>query len=384
MALQAPAEVVLIGGGHAHVQVLQRWITDPPPRARLTVVLDRARAVYSGMVPGFVAGDYALHTIEIDAARLARRAGAHVVLEPATAIDPVARRIALAGGAAVPYDVASLDVGATVRDLDRPGVREYALATRPIRDWVDGLDARVAAMPRGRGARVVVVGAGAAGIELGFTLRARLVIHGVTPHVTVIGGDTEILPGHGARVARRVRHEAARRNITLRTKARVVAVERDAVILEHDRVAADLVVWATGAAPLPWLSALPLPRDARGFVRVRPTLQVVCHDDLFAAGDCASIDGAPWVRKAGVYAVREGRVVDDNLRAWLGGVPAVPYHPQRHVLALLHLGDRRALASKWGFVASGRWVWRQKRVLDERFVCRHQGRRRACVPVHPG
>ena len=51
--------VVLVGGGHAHVQVLRRWAMDPPPDARTIVVLDRAVAVYSGMVPGYVAGDYA-------------------------------------------------------------------------------------------------------------------------------------------------------------------------------------------------------------------------------------------------------------------------------------------------------------------------------------
>ena len=55
----APArDLVLVGGGHAHVQVIRRWMMERPPGARLTVVLDRPEAVYSGMVPGFAAGDY--------------------------------------------------------------------------------------------------------------------------------------------------------------------------------------------------------------------------------------------------------------------------------------------------------------------------------------
>ena len=370
VAWRAPVEVVLIGGGHAHVQVLRRWITDPPPRARVTVVLDRPRAVYSGMVPGFVAGDHPLHALEIDVSALARRAAAHVVAAPATAIDPGARRITLGSGAILAYDVASLDVGATVRGLDLPGVRAHALPTRPIREWVDRLDARLAALPRGAGARVVVVGAGAAGIELGFTLHARLSGNGVWPQVTVLAGGARILPGSAAGVARRVQREAMRRGIVVRTGARVVAVERDAVVLEDDRFAADVVVWATGAAPFPWLATAPLAHDPQGFVRVRPTLQTVGHDDLFAVGDCASIDGAPWVRKAGVYAVREGPIVEANLRAWVAGTPLVAFAPQRHILSLLHLGDRRALATKWGLVATGRWVWRWKRWLDARFVRR--------------
>src|SRR6185436_1595094 len=211
MPLRPPTHVVLIGGGHTHVQVLRRWITTPPPRIRLTLVVDRARAAYSGMVPGFAAGDYAPHALEIDAVRLARRAGAQVVLARATAIDPEARTIALDGRPPVAYDLASLDVGATVRGLDLPGVREHAVATRPIRDWVD----RLASLSTPR--RVAVVGGGAAGVELGFTLRARF----AGSHVSVLS-DGEILPGDAPRTTRRVRREAERRGIAIRMDARVL------------------------------------------------------------------------------------------------------------------------------------------------------------------
>ena len=366
MPARAPTDVVLIGGGHTHVQVLHRWITAPPPRMRLTVVLDRPRAVYSGMVPGFAAGDYAIHELEIDAARLGRRAGAHVVLARASGVDPAAHRIVLEGRPPLAYDVASLDVGATVRGLDLPGVRTHALATRPIREWVDRLDGELAS--RGP-TRIVVVGGGAAGVELGFTLRARC--HAA--HVTVLSDSAEILPGDSPRAARRVRREAERRGIVIRTGARAVAVEPGGVRLAGERVPGDLVVWATGAAPWPWLAASPLPTDAGGFVRVDPSLRAIGDEDLFAAGDCATIDGAPWVRKAGVYAVREGPVLEANLRARLEGRRLRPYRPQRRILSLLHLGDRTALAAKWGFVAAGHWVWRWKRALDERFVGRFRG-----------
>jgi selenide,water dikinase len=373
MAARAPLDLVLIGGGHTHVEVLRRWITDPTPRTRLTLVLDRARAVYSGMVPGFAAGDYAVRELEIDAARLGRRAGAHVVIAPATAIDPVARRIDVDGHAPIAYDVASVDVGSTVRGLDLPGVRAHALATRPIREYVDRLDATIAEAARRDTVRLVTVGGGAAGVELAFTLRARLLAAGVTPQVTVLADGDTILPGDGTRAATRVCREAARRGIAIRTNVRAVGVEADAVVLEGaERVPAELVVWATGAAPLPLVASSPLPHDDAGFVRVRPTLQAIGHDDLFATGDCATIDGAPWVRKAGVYAVREQPVLDANLRARLAGTALRPFVPQRRILSLIHLGEQNALATKWGVVVVGHWVWRAKRRIDERFVRRYR------------
>jgi len=72
--------LVLVGGGHSHLDVLQVWAREPVPCVRLSVVTDSPRAVYSGMVPGLVAGQYLLEDLEINVERLARRAGAAWVL----------------------------------------------------------------------------------------------------------------------------------------------------------------------------------------------------------------------------------------------------------------------------------------------------------------
>lgn len=370
-----PAELVLVGGGHAHVQVIRRFLMEPLAGVRLTVVLDRAEAVYSGMVPGFVAGDYTAPALEIDVLPLARRAGARVVLAAATAVDPAAKRIALEGRPALDYDVASLDVGATVRALELPGVREHALATRPIRDFVDRLDAALAAArARRRGAelRVAVVGGGAAGVELAFTLEARLRAAGVAASFVLVADSKALLPGASDRLARDAAAEARRRGIRLRLGARVSRVEADRLLLvgEAEPEPADLVLWATGAAPVPLLAEVAVAKDEHGFLRVRDTFQCLATDDLFAAGDCAALDAYPWLPKAGVYAVRAGPVLDANLRARLAGRPLRRYRPQRDFLALLNLGDGRALGGKWGTTLSGRAVWWLKDRIDRRFVAR--------------
>jgi selenide,water dikinase len=352
---------VLVGGGHAHVQVLRRLGLRPIPDVRARVVLDRAEAVYSGMVPGFVAGDYAAAELEIDVASLARRAGASVVLTRAVRIDPVARKIELEGGQALAYDFASLDVGSSVRGLELPGVREHALATRPIRALVDALESRLDAL---RAPRIAVVGAGVAGVELAFGLSARL---GVRP--CVLG--PAILARLGARARAKLCALAERRGIELRAGARAIAVEPGGVVLAGgERFAADLVVWATGAAAPELLRASPLPCDPAGFVRVRAGLQVVESDQLFAAGDCASLENHAWLPKAGVYAVRQGPVLDANLRALAAGRPLRDYRPQRAFLSLMNLGGRRALGAKWGAVFAGRTAWRLKDRIDRRFVRR--------------
>ncbi|HVN38356.1 MAG TPA: selenide, water dikinase SelD [Myxococcota bacterium] len=364
-------ELVLLGGGHAHVQVLRRLAMAPLPGTRVTVVLDRSDAIYSGMVPGFAAGQYLAPDLEIDVVPLARRAGAAVVLAAAARVDAIARRIELTGRPPLRYDVASLDVGASLRGLELPGVREHAVATRPIRDFVDRLDTSLDVRSRaGEIARVVVVGGGAAGVELAFCLDARLRSLGRGAKLTVVEAADELLAGRSGALRRRVREESRRRGVSILCGKEATRVEERALWIGSERLDADLVVWATGAAPHAWLADSPLPLDAQGFVSVRRTLQVVGHDDLFAVGDCASIADAPWVTKAGVYAVREGPLLDRNVRARIAGAPLRRYRPQRDVLALLNLGDGRALGAKWGFAASGRALFRLKDRIDGRFVRR--------------
>jgi len=171
--------LVLVGGGHSHIEVLRDWAREPVAAARLTVLVDRPTAVYSGMVPGFVAGQYRLDEIEIDVRGLAQRAGAAWVGARATRLDTRERRLHVEGAASVSYDTVSFDVGSTVSGLDLPGVKEHALRTRPIADFVRSVDMLIE-RARGRpGFRLVVVGAGAGGVELAFAFSARFVREGL-------------------------------------------------------------------------------------------------------------------------------------------------------------------------------------------------------------
>lgn len=365
-------DLVLVGGGHAHVQVIRRWMMAPLADVRLSVVLDRPEAAYSGMVPGYVAGEYSQADLTIDVVPLARRAGARVLLSAATRVDPITRRIELEGRPPIRYDVASLDVGSTVQGRDVPGVIEHALMTRPIGRFVTDLDARLTSLPATPS--VVVVGAGSAGVELAFTLDARLRAAGINPAVTLIGDESTLLPGASTRAAAAAARLTSARGIRVLLETRVVNVAAGAIAVTTSAqpLPADLVVWASGAAPVRLLDASKLPFDANGFVRVADTFEVEDCEALFAVGDCAALVSHPWVPKAGVYAVREGPVLDANLRAALRGQPLRRYRPQRGFLALINLGERRALGAKWGAVASGHAVWRLKDWIDRGFMRRFQ------------
>lgn len=364
-----------MGGGHAHVHVLEGFAEDPPPGCRLTVVVDRPIAMYSGMVPGFVAAQYRREQLEIDVERLARRAGAEVVLKAAARIDTAAKRIVLADDGSVPYDVASFNIGSTVAGLDLPGVRAHALPTRPISVFVDRMAELVERAQRhGRRTpfRVVVVGGGSGGVELALTVQQRLAGEtGNTIPTAIIEGGPRILTGYPRSLARRAERICRARGIEIACNCRVVSADGQRVSLADGRdLDCHALVWVTGAVSHPVFTASGLPTDKRGFVRIRSTLQFDGHDDLLAVGDCGTLIDHPKTPKAGVYAVREGPLATRNIRALLSGTRLEKYTPQRDFLTLLNAGDGTALGAKWGLSFGGRWVMRLKDRIDRRFMNR--------------
>ncbi|MEM1249376.1 MAG: selenide, water dikinase SelD [Acidobacteriota bacterium] len=363
--------LLLVGGGHTHVQVLRHIAMQWRARQRfedveVTVVLDQPVAVYSGMVPGFVAKQYERHELEIDVLPLARRAGARVVLAAMTSIDPTAREIHLEGRPPLRYDVASIDIGSTVAGLDLPGVREHALATRPIGDFAR----RAQLLEQGASRRrVAVVGGGAGGVELAFCVQQPL----PDAEVHLVHGGAHVLDGYAPSVVRRVEAAARARGIALDTGCRATEVGPDWLNLNDGRRLEDChVLWVSGAVAHAGVDLSALATEARGFIRTRADLRAKQHDDLFAVGDCACQDDFPETPKAGVYAVRQGPYLIRNLEALLEGRSLEDYRPQSDFLALLNLGDGTAIGAKWGRSFEGPWVMRLKDRIDRRFMERFQ------------
>jgi pyridine nucleotide-disulfide oxidoreductase family protein len=365
-------QLVLVGGGHAHVQVFHAFAQSPPD-CDLTVLVDRPLAMYSGMVPGFVAGRYARDEFSIDLRAWAERLGAELILDRALGLDTDRKLIQRAGGDPVPYDLCSWNIGSGVLGGGLPGVREHALSTRPIGEFVELAPTRletVLATRRGQALRIAVVGGGAAGVELALCFGERARALGASDvGVHLYNADAELLPGSPPSLRRRIEREFQRRGVRHRCGTRVTEVCGDAVRLDTgESVPADMVVWVTGAASQLAPDSAGLRLAQRGWIPVCDTLQHVDHAEVFAVGDCAELVDHPRTPKAGVYSVREGPVLTHNLRASLNGGTMRSYSPQHDFLALLNLGDGRAAGSKWGRSFSGRWVMSWKDRIDRAFM----------------
>ncbi len=365
-------QVVLLGGGHAHVHVLQAMASEALPGAELVLVTPFARQMYSGMVPGLVAGHYSVEQCAIALPPLAQAARVRLVEDSVARLDAGARMLQLASGASLGYDILSLDTGSVMdRDL-LPGARDHGLFVRPIEHFVRLLDPLLA-LARERVLDVVVVGGGAAGAELAMALQYRLSGHGdERARVALVTGGPPPLFGYPQTVIERGLRALAARRVTVHC-AGCERIEAGVMHLTGGaRLACDAPVIATGGdAPL-YLQGSGLKLDERGFVLTGATLQSLSHPEVLAVGDVATRSDSPHPR-SGVYAVRAGPPLAANLRRLVGAGALVPHVVQTRTLNLLSCGDRRAIASWGDWSAQGRWVWWWKDRIDRAFVARYAG-----------
>jgi selenide,water dikinase len=375
-AVTARRRLVLVGGGHAHVEVLRRAEHAAWSGMELVLISPDPMATYSGMLPGVIGGRHARADAQIDLQALAARAGAAYVSATVTRVHGSEQWLE-ADGARWAFDACSLDIGSAA--LPPPTSDDAPIAMlRPVREAL-ALPARVAALPAA--ARCAVVGGGAAGIEVACAIHAHRLTGSAGTQtsatrgssVTIVQRDTAILPGFPPGMQRAVTDALQERGFAFATGAAVTRIDRDGVHRDGaPSVPAELVIWAAGAAPPGLLAMSTVPRSTRGYLAVDETLRAIDGSPVWGAGDCVDLAGAPWVPKSGVYAVRQGPVLAHNLLAYLTGGRARAYDPQRYALAILDLADGTACAARGPLWFRSRWLRWFKDAIDRRFIARYR------------
>mmetsp|Transcript_34366 Transcript_34366/g.49916 ORF Transcript_34366/g.49916 Transcript_34366/m.49916 type:complete len:551 (-) Transcript_34366:24-1676(-) len=396
--MQPRQHLVLIGGGHAHVQVIKSLNKYArPENIDVTLVDVQSSTVYSGMVPGCIAGLYGFQETLICLDVLAKWSGINFVNQKVIDVDPEACNVILEDGSEIRYDVLSIDIGSTSSGFAGVKGSEFAVPTRPIAGLVKKMDT-YATVSQAEIQDVAIVGGGVAGIELAMSINSRL----PRSRITILDSKTDVLPQESKECREALKGQLHSRNIRILSNSVVKSISDSFVELQNgDLVRMDRCIWATGAGS----HILARRLNERGisctpktdWIRVSTTLQTISHENIFAAGDCCTIEGLPSGKqsppKAGVYAVRAGPVLIENLTLLLerysrrlGGsnykrdtrttMPRdenfsssmTEYYPQDDFLKLIVCGDGTALGFRFGRAFYGKWVWHLKDYIDRNFM----------------
>jgi len=368
-------DLVLIGGGHAHVIVLKKLAMKPVPGLRLTLITRDIHTPYSGMLPGFIAGHYDYDECHIDLGPLARLAGARLYHSEVEGIDLNKNQVILPDRPTVNFDLASINIGSRPTSINVAGVDQFAIAAKPIDlfliKWQTLQDKLLASQSD---FNLVIVGGGAGGVELALAtqhkLKSLLSQAGDNPkrlHITLLTDSDGIMHGHNSGVKKRFEAVFNKRGINVKAHCQVTEVQAHQVLTaNHESIPADGVIWVTTAAAAKWPKEAGLDVDEQGFIRVNKHLQSTSHAHVFAAGDIASLpDARP---KSGVFAVRQGPILKYNLKAAATQKSFKTYAPQKNFLGLVSTGDKYAVASRGSWSYESAWLWKIKNWIDQQFM----------------
>ena len=348
---ETTAEVVLLGGGHANVLALLLLADKLPRGLRPLLISESETSPYSGMLPGYIAGHYRREECFINLAALARRCGAGFLRARATKINADDKTITLADGGSLHYDLLSVNVGSA---RYAPVASPQVCTIKPIDPFMKWLSATRAP--------TLIVGAGAAGVELALSM---------PPRDMVLAGR-RFLPGYPQLMCDEIGKLLKKRGVKVyqgevevdENGAAQITGGGDIVVLPQ----AGRVIFATAAAPPKWLSDGGA-KTTNGWLHINKYLQSTSHENIFAAGDCAHCDS--WrVQKSGVVAVRQAPVLAKNILAKLRGDALSMWQVPRAFLAIIGGGNNKAFAGYGNHHWHGITAWHFKRFLDKRFMRR--------------
>jgi len=401
MAQTLSKDIVLIGGGHAHAIALRQFALNPPPGVRLTLITDTLHAPYSGMLPGHIAGLYSFDQTHIDLQHLCQFAGAQLYRDQAIGLDLKRNQVLCAHRPPVRFDLLSIDIGSTPNRLQVPGAEQYAIPAKPVSQFLNHWRETIETFARypTQTLKLAIVGGGAGGVELALTMQqglfvcrqatggmrnidASFVMYTASfPEIHLFHQGQDIMPSHNRTVRKRLTQVMQSRDIQLHLGERVTQVSQQGIECESGlSLECDRIFWVTQASAPPWLKAAGLATDADGFILVKDSLQSISHPQVFAAGDIATM--VNYTRpKAGVFAVRQGQPLYENLKQVALGKAPKPYRPQPQILGLIGTGDGKAIASwgKWG-LGPNPLLWRWKDWIDRRFMAQFEDLGRSPTP----
>ncbi|TAN70730.1 MAG: selenide, water dikinase SelD [Methylobacter sp.] len=390
------SDLVLLGGGHANIQVLKMLAMNPIGGLRITLISDQTHSPYSGMIPGYLAGYYSYEDCHFDLRRICEELGQRFIKAKIIGIDTQRKKIRLENRAEVSYDCASINVGIEPQSLENVSV-EAALKLIPLKPisrfiahW-DRLVADLEAYKGGDSLQIAVVGAGASGVEIAIILKMLIDRNQWNAEVSLVHRHEFLVSAKDRSAQRWLSKTLEELGIKVFKSTQALKEQENGLVLKDEQGLIQTkdfyrVLTATQAAAPQWFKDSDLPVSPDGFVKVNKNLLVENEHDLFAAGDCIHFSPSP-LKKAGVYAVRQGRVLEHNIRVFFTGKSALNnFHPKKNVLSLITIGERKALVHQ-DSASMLRWMWPSllwtvKDGIDRRFMKRFQAKTFSAKPRH--
>jgi NADH dehydrogenase FAD-containing subunit len=358
--------LLLIGGGHAHVEVLRQLAAKPPTDADVALFNPSPSVWCGAMLPGVIAGHYEPAEAKVNLWALCQRARVRFFETSVLALSAENGVLDSGVGERHRFDAVSLDIGCVSKPIPTiPGA--YVVTLQPIDPFLAAI--REFESVRSAGLMVRVVGEGAAALETALALAYRW--RDSSNRRIALVAATPLLQGYPARVRSLALKACKKLGIELRENTQVAQIEPTRLRLANgETIDTQLTVLAHGTTPAPLLQRSDVKRTADGTVEINACMQSTQHPHIFAAGDCATSPGLPLPR-AGALGISQGPALAASLLAYLAGSQLLPQRAATAAMNIISLGDKRAIATRSGLAIASAWAWRWKDAHDRKWIERY-------------
>ncbi len=363
-------DILLLGCGHANIQVLHGLGKMKNSDLKVTVVSDVVYAPYSGMIPSFLAGVYSSKMLEFDIEKICKQYNFTLLKAKANIIQAKQNKVHLSTGETISYDICSVNIGIESTQIPMLAVdNKNIIYLKPISQFIEQWN-QIKQFDQNQNLDIKIIGGGAAAFEIAIACRRHF--KGAQTKISIITGQHHLLYGENSEVKKHALDSLKKSHIELIEQTRVEKIDADFLYLSNgQRLHRQICFVGTSAAANPIFKKSELPTNESGFVCVSENLLVKEQQNIFAAGDCCHFTSQP-LKKAGVFAVRQGPVVLHNILALINQKKMKHYSPQKDFLKILVSGNNEAIAVFHNFCLKNRLAWKLKNYIDLKFMRRFQ------------
>ncbi|OFZ30074.1 MAG: hypothetical protein A2622_09475 [Bdellovibrionales bacterium RIFCSPHIGHO2_01_FULL_40_29] len=352
--------IILAGSGHAHLEVLKLFSKNEFATHRFMMISPHRQSYYSGLIPRLISGEVEPSQLTIHSADYAEKKGVEFIQDSIQAFNPQESTVTLAGGATEHFDILSLNVGGDT--LKIPSQSPFnTIYLKPfdefIQNWRDVQRICSACM----NPRFVVIGGGAAAVEVATALRIRLNRNQAQKsEVHLVTQGNRLCESYSKKISAAIHASAIAFGIQVHLQEPLTQILEKHILLQNGKKLKFDSIFVATATKKPDL--IPGPVDAT--LRLTP--------NIFAVGDCTSIKNQPTLPRSGVTAVHQGRHLANCLRSVLNGASPVDFKIRKHSLNILITSDQTARLV-WGQQSfEGALALKIKNWIDQRYLSSFQ------------
>ena len=357
-------QLVLLGGGHAHVQVLRKLCMNFYNGLHVILINNSQESAYSGMTPAYIQDFYKIKEIMIDLQRLCFNAGVTFINDEVIQLQSEKKKVILKNRPSIHYDLLSINTGC-ISKKNNIIIHDNSknIFIKPINNLIKNLNTLNEIIKNTNNTKINVIGGGVAAFEIGFAIRKRFQNK---VSISIISKNILLEKNLNTKTITELKKISENMNISLKEHD-VIEIKKDELLLSNGEIfPSDLNLISTGAEIPEWIQNTSLEK-IDGFIGIKANLQSINDENIFAAGDVASIQDYRRP-KSGVMAVRQGQILKENIFLKIQGKKLKKFRPQKNWLYIIGTYPNKALLNYMHFSFHSKWCWILKKWIDKSFL----------------